>query len=286
MRLADLPTEPRHRAVVVASERLTPEDSPEEVRELLLALDDPVFRYRPGQSIGVLVPGPHVFGQPAHLRLYSVADTARAGDDQRPRVRICVRRCSHLDPVSGERFPGVASGYLCDRRAGDEVVLTGPYGAPFELPADRDADLLMIGLGTGIAPFRALVRHIYEDLGGWGGRVRLFHGARTGLESVYMNERRDDFARYRDERTFRAFAALRPRPHREEPPDLEAALAAHREEVWEMLGDPRTHVYVAGLESVLVQLDRSLAAMAGSMQEWQRRKAELVAGRRWTELVY
>ena len=61
---------------------------------------------------------------------------------------------------------------------------------------------------------------------------------------------------------------------------------AHREEVWRMLGDPRTHVYVAGLEAVRDGLDDALAAMAGSAAKWQRRKAELVAGGRWTELLY
>ena len=166
------------------------------------------------------------------------------------------------------------------------MTVAGPFGPPFEVPDDRGADLLLIGLGTGIAPFRAFVRHIYEDLGGWEGRVTLFFGARTGLEMLYMNDRRDDFARYLDERTFRAFQAVSPRPHWDEPVALGAALEAHRDEVWRTLGDARTCVYVAGLERVRDALDEALAVMAGTPEKWRRRRAELVAGGRWTELLY
>ncbi len=286
MRLADLDTSRRYRATVIATERLTPEASGEDVRELVLAVDERDLDYRAGQSIVVVVPGPHTFGHGEHLRLYTVADTPTTGPNGLPRIAICVRRCDYIDSYSGERYPGIASNYLCDRCTGDEIVVAGPYGLPFEVPDDQEADLLLIGLGTGIAPFRAFVRHIYEDLGGWGGRVTLFYGARTGLEMLYMNDRRDDFARYLDERTFRAFRALSPRPHWDEPVAIGAALEAHREEVWRMLSDPRTHVYVAGLEPVRDTLDESIAAMAGSPEKWRRRKAELIAGGRWTELLY
>ena len=52
--------------------------------------------------------------------------------------------------------------------------------------------MLMVGVGTGIAPFRAFVKHIYEERGGWKGQVRLFYGAKTGMELLYMNDVRKD----------------------------------------------------------------------------------------------
>jgi ferredoxin--NADP+ reductase len=246
MRLADLDTRQRYQATVAANHRLTGPTSTEDVRELTLAVDRPGPDFRPGQSVAVILPGPHPQGHAEHLRLYTVADTPTVDDDGRARIVICVRRCSYLDPYSGERYPGVASNWLCDRRPGDATLLAGPYGSPFEVPAERGADLLLIGLGTGIAPFRAFVRHIYEDLGGWEGRMTLFYGARTGLEMLYMNDQRDDFARYLDQGTFEAFRALSPRPDWDEPTDIEAALAAHQETVWEMLCAPHTHVSAQG----------------------------------------
>ena len=41
------------------------------------------------------------------------------GESGRPLVKIAVRRCSYVDDYSGERYPGVASNYLCDRRPGE-----------------------------------------------------------------------------------------------------------------------------------------------------------------------
>ena len=93
----------------------------------------------------------------------------------------------------------------------DLVTINGPFGLPFEVPDDRDADLLLISIGTGIAPFRAFVKHLYRDVGDWRGRIRLFYGARSGRELLYMNDEVDDFTQYYDEETFEAFKALSPR---------------------------------------------------------------------------
>ena len=51
-------------------------------------------------------------------------------------------------------------------------------------------------------------------------------------------------------------------------------------------GEPKTYVYVAGLEKSMEELDDVFAKLAGSPQKWLRRKAELLAGHRWVELVY
>ena len=285
MRLEDYDSEQRLTAKVKASSLITPEASGAEIRNIVLSVGDAAdFGFSVGQSIGVVVPGPHEFGQSEHFRLYTVANTGTNGSGDE--IEICVKRCSYIDDFSGEKHEGVASNYLCDRRPGDEVIVTGPYGLPFALPEEKTADLLMIGLGTGIAPFRAFVRHLYENLGGWEGRVRLFYGAKSGLEMAYMNDRQDDFENYYDEATFKAFTAVSPRPHMDDPVPLDSALGEQRKEVWEMVLKHDTHVYVAGLDGMIEQLDKAFGEMAGSEDKWARRKAELVAGGRWTELIY
>ena len=64
-------------------------------------------------------------------------------------ISLCVRRCFYIDDVSGERFPGVASNFLCNAQSGATVQLTGPYGRQFLPPKDSSCNLLMIGVGTG-----------------------------------------------------------------------------------------------------------------------------------------
>lgn len=280
MRLQDYDTGERFTATVVSTELLSAPSAPE-VRELTLDLDRPLDAVA-GQSVGVLAPGEGAFGQRVHFRLYTLADqpepTATGS-----RVRIAVRRCSRIDAYSGVRYLGVASNYLCDLRAGDEFVLSGPYGMPFEAPGHEGA-LVLIGMGTGIAPFRALVRSLNAQA--WGGRVILFHGGHTGLDLLYQNQERDDFAQYMDGETFEAIKVLSRRPHWDEDADWAGALQARGEEIWDLLGKTDTAVYLAGLESISEELDTVLAFIAGSTEAWRRRKAELVAGGRWVELLY
>jgi ferredoxin--NADP+ reductase len=284
--LADYDSGTRYGATVVSSERITPETAETEVRELVLDVDRRDFEFQLGQSIGVVAPGAAEFGHAHHFRLYSVADLPEPGEAGRPRIKICVRRCSYVDEYSGEEFPGVASNYLCDLRPGDDLTVTGPVGMPFEVPDEMDANLILIGSGTGIAPFRGLVKHIYRHVPDWRGRVWLFYGARSGLEMLYLNDERDDFAQYYDEETFEAFRALSPRPSWSDSIAWGDAIQERSAELWEMIGSPKTYVYVAGLEKMLGELDVVFAALAGSKPKWERRKAELMAGRRWVELVY
>ena len=286
MNLDDYDKAERFAATVLSSTRITADDADAEIREMVLEVDRADFDYQPGQSIGLMVPGPHEMGQDYHFRLYSVADTPSKSGDGKPRVTIAVRRCAYIDDFSGERYDGVASNYLCDRSEGDKIEITGPYGYAFEVPEDRDANLILIGAGTGIAPFRAFIKHVYKDIGDWTGKVRLFYGALTGLELVYMNEHRNDFTQYYDEETFEAFQAVSPKPNWADPIAWDYALEERSSEILEMLDDPKTYVYVAGLKDVREQLDKVFSDMMGSEERWQRRRAELVAGGRWTELLY
>jgi len=101
-----------------------------------------------------------------------------------------------------------------------------------------------------------------------------------------MNDERDDFAQYYDRETFQAFKALSPRPSWADPIDWDGALAERGAELWKLLEQPNTYVYVAGLEKMRGELDEAFKEIAGSPQKWARRKAELVAGGRWVELLY
>ncbi len=286
MRLDDYPTEPRHSATILSSERLTDEASDVEVRELVLQVDRLAFDFEIGQSIGVLVEGPREFGGSLHHRLYTVANTPTPGRHGKPEITIVVRRCNYIDDYSGEEYSGINSNYLCDRRPGDKISITGPFGMPFEVPDDKRANLLLIGLGTGIAPFRALVKHIYRDVGDWQGKVRLLYGAHSGLELLYMNDKRDDFARYYDEDTFAAIKALSARPNWADPIAWDFAIEDRAEEIWHMLGDEHTYVYVAGIAPIRDALDRLFVSIGGSEQAWADKKAVLVDQGRWIELVY
>jgi ferredoxin--NADP+ reductase len=254
------------------------------VRQIILRIDEPAFYFLEGQNIGVLVPGPHEFGNKTHHRYYTIAN-ARALDHG-VELELLVRRCFYIDEVSGEQYPGVASNHLCDAREGDRITLTGPYRSPFRIPADPTSNLLMLGTGTGVAPFRAFLRRIYEEQKGWKGKVRLYYGARTGTEMLYMNDLNSDLANYYDEKTFKAIQALRPNILGDEADALGGGVEANAAEVWKLVQDEKTCVYLAGMKKIADALDQAMAKAAGSAEAWQAVKQRLVQDRRWSELTY
>ena len=286
MNLNDYDVSEPYYAIIKSTTLLTPEAHSVEVRHIVLDIPDPTFNFTEGQSIGVLIPGPHKFGNPHHLRLYTVASASNGEGGNPSEISICVRRCTYIDDVSGEEVEGVASNFLCDASVGDKLEITGPYGRHFTMPKDKNSNLLMIGTGTGIAPFRAFVKYMYEESGGWEGKVRLFYGAQTGMEMLYMNDESDDISQYLDKETFTAIQAMSPRPHFDDPIDLQGTLKDHEKEIWDLVNDPNTYVYVAGQESTKEHLDNAMAKMAGSEDAWNEKLKTLEEEERWAELIY
>ena len=262
----------RFAAKVVASARLTPEQA-DEVREIALDVQREGFAFAIGQSIGVVAPGGEI-GEHERIRVYSIANAAEAGADGLPRIKICVKRV------------GAASGYLCGLQPGDEITITGPHGLPFQVPPAHDSNLILFCTSTGIAPFRAFVKHLYEDVPDWTGPVWLFYGAQNPLETLYMNDECDDFTHYYDLDSFIAFKALGPNPRWPDAIPWDRALEARADELLRHFANPKTHIYVAGLHGMRDELDKIFGERLGSLEEWLIRKNDLMSQGRWVELLY
>ena len=269
-------------AVLTQSRRITPPASREEVRHLVFRTGDLSFDASIGNCVRVMAPGQ--LGNPWHTRIYSIMDLERRNDGTE--FAICVRRCSYIDDFNGEEYKGIASNYLCDMRPDDLLQFAGPIGYPFSIPEDKTADILMLGMGTGIAPFRTLIRQIYEKVGRWEGRVRLFYGARSPLEMLYMNDENSDLANYFDQPTFKAFQAVSPRPALDAPVALGAALEQNAGEVWNILQRANTRVFVAGTANLLPVVEQAMIKLAGSGGNWMRVESALKSSGRWSEVLY
>lgn len=285
VQLSDYEQNP-YEAIVEDSHRLTP-DSAVEVRSIRLTVPHPGFSYSEGQNIGVIVPGPHEYGRDTHFRLYSIANSPSTSKNGDVEIELCVRRCFYIDEISGEEHPGIASNFLCDAIPGDRISITGPYGDAFTIPEDPASNLLMIGSGTGIAPFRAFIQHIYEQQSDWKGQVRLYYGARSGAETLYRNDQKNDLDQYYDQKTFQAFEGLSHRPWIDHGDSgLTNVLDNNAHEIWELMQDKHTHVFIAGLARTLEELQAAIIRVAGSEARWRWTREEMIEQGRWSELLY
>lgn len=119
---------------------------------------------------------------PLKPRAYSIASSqASVGDEVHLTVAL------HRDEVAGIERLGLASGHLAALAEGAEIEVSVEANPRFRLPADGSRDLIMIGPGTGVAPFRAFVQQRVAD--GASGRHWLFFGHRhLRREFLYQTE--------------------------------------------------------------------------------------------------
>jgi sulfite reductase (NADPH) flavoprotein alpha-component len=110
--------------------------------------------------------------RPLQPRLYSIASSLAAAPDEAHLTVSAVRYMLHDVPRTG-----VASGYLAARTEADATVpVYIQSNDHFHLP-DDDVPILMIGAGTGVAPYRAFMQE--REARGASGRSWLFFGERN-----------------------------------------------------------------------------------------------------------
>lgn len=135
-------------------------------RDLLdLVRDYKPWRFTASELVGLLRKIPS--------RLYSIASSVKAHPDE---VHLTIRKVEY--EAHGRNHEGVCSSYVADRVAiGDKVSIFVQENPNFKLPQNNDAPIILIGPGTGVAPFRAFLEE-REELGAQG-KSWLFFGDRN-----------------------------------------------------------------------------------------------------------
>jgi sulfite reductase (NADPH) flavoprotein alpha-component len=120
------------------------------------------------------------------VRLYSIASSPLAHPDEVHLTVAAVRYESH-----GKPRKGVCSTYLADLvKPGDAARVFVQPNKNFRLPASSETPVIMVGPGTGVAPFRAFVEH--RAAAGAKGRNWLFMGDQHYLyDFLYQLEWQD-----------------------------------------------------------------------------------------------
>ena len=143
----------------------TKEASPNYVRHLTFDVSGTKLegKIRVGQSIGILPPGEDENGRPHKLRLYSVCSPSEGERGDSRFVSTTVKRTIE-EWDDNSLYLGICSNYLADLSPGDTVKMTGPSGRRFLLPENaKDFNYIFFATGTGIAPFRGMIRELLES---------------------------------------------------------------------------------------------------------------------------
>jgi len=76
---------------------------------------------------------------------------------------------------------------LHQTKAGDTVGLRGPYGTQYPLDKFKGKEIFMVGGGVGLAPLRALLYALFNDVNDYK-KIVLRYGAKSPGDIVYKNE--------------------------------------------------------------------------------------------------
>lgn len=145
-----------------------------EITEEKANLLDVIQKYQPkkvklGEVIGLLLP--------ISPRLYSISSSSEAYDGQ---VHLTVNL--NTFSVNGEIKKGLASEFLAELSQHSDVEFYIHKNQNFRLPSE-DTDIIMIGPGTGIAPFRSFLAE--RDVRGAEGKNWLFFGEQHFVHDFY-----------------------------------------------------------------------------------------------------
>lgn len=122
-------------------------------------------------------------------RLYSIASSLKAAPEEAHLLISAVRYESH-----GRARQGVASTFVADRiKKGDRLKVYVKPNRHFRPPAEAGRDVIMIGPGTGVAPFRAFLQE--RQATGAKGRNWLFFGDRRYVHDFLYQLDWQDFVK-------------------------------------------------------------------------------------------
>lgn len=213
-------------------------------------------------------------------RLYSISSSPKAHPGE---VHLTVAAVRYRSSRALRK--GVSSTFLADRAAHVDVPVFVQCSAHFRPPADPDAPMVMVGPGTGVAPFRAFLHE--RRARGDRGRNWLFFGEQHAATDFYYRAELEAlqkggllsrlslaFSRDQDRKIY-----------------VQDRMIEHGKELWSWLQD-RAHFYACGDASHMAKdVDHALHEIAqthGGLSEQKAREyvQGLAAAKRYLRDVY
>lgn len=191
--------------------------------------------------------------RPLQPRLYDVANLVNEGTDE---IHLLVQAYEYV--MNNKSVRGIASDYLLHIQPGENIFIYPHHNKRFHLPEQTDMPIILIGWGTGIAPFRAFAQQIIT--GERSHPCWLVFGEQSFEDDfLYQLEWQQASAKGRLQRLDTVFI--------DEQPDqcLSAPLIAHLSELAEWIARG-AHIYLCGDKGRLTQCETHLQPFYDQLQ--------------------
>jgi len=223
--LADCATDKKHAADL---RKLAEDDDALEMLDLWdLLMQFPSARPKPGDVVFPL--------KPLQPRLYSISSSQKAVGDE---VHLTVGVVRY--ELNGRPRRGVASTYFAERvDMGQTVRVFVQKSHGFGLPEDGDVPIVMVGPGTGVAPFRAFLQE-RDSIGAKGPNWLFFGDQKSSTDLLYEHE----LTRWLEEGVLTRLDTAFSRDQ-EEKVYVQHRMLEHGALLWEWL-ERGAHFYVCG----------------------------------------
>ena len=252
---------------------------------------DPEFKYVEGQSCGILAAGEDAKGKPHRPRLYSIASTRYGDNFSGNTLSLCVRQLQY--EKDGETINGVCSTYLCNLSPGDKVKISGPVGKEMLLPEEEDSNIIMLATGTGIAPMRAYLRRMFEpteiEKHQWNfkGKAWLFMGAPKTANLLYDGDFEHYKSKFPENLKYTKAISREQQNKKGGRMYIQDRVLEHAEEIFNMIENPKTHIYLCGLKGMEPGIDEAMTtAAAAKGLDWSELRPKLRKEGRWHAETY
>ncbi len=184
------PSKNEYEGEIVQNVDLNDNGSTKETRHIEVVCDDEID-YEPGDAVGLLLDSKSLGadeGEKITPRLYSIAS---AKSEHGNEIHLTVSVVRYVNE-KGEGVEGLVSSYLSRLKEGQKVKFYISKNRNFKLPRG-DKDVIMIGPGTGVAPFRSFLAHRNSEMSA--GKNWLFFGERNfHSDFLYQTELQDHLA--------------------------------------------------------------------------------------------
>lgn len=170
-------------------------------------------------------------------RQFSIASSSRKGPKQ---VELLVAIVKYRTKLQAPR-KGVATTWLAQLKPGQQLSV-GFTSGTMTFPDDVKEPLILIGPGTGIAPFRSFVQDRLTRTTD-GGEILVFFGCRSAKSDYYFAEEWKEMEKNTGGRCSLILAASR---DQEDKVYVQHKLAEEGQTVWRLIGKENGRVYISG----------------------------------------